>query len=193
MKKLLTFCLFISICFFASAQKSQGKHLRFSSINQFGLLNGEAGSSYDVTSINGVAIGRWTSGVGVGIDGYVNRSIPVFAAIRREFGNRRNVPFVYADAGLNYTWLNQVQKEQKGLPYDTEPGLYAGGGVGVKMKTNSGFAVLMSAGYSYKQSKETVPQQFWWIRPPFPTEEGQQVDRLNSQFKRIVIRLAFQL
>ena len=191
MKHIITLILF---CLFSEASYSQAmktNKVKFTSINQVGLLNGDAGADYDIRTINGISIGKWSIGAGVGIDDYINRSIPLFLDVRRDLGKRNNTPFVYASGGVNYTWLNHVQKEQKGLPYSTTPGGYADAGVGLKMKTKGSVAVILSAGFSYKQSLETVTPQVWWIWPSPVMED--QTERLNSQFRRVVIRLGIQL
>lgn len=168
----------------------QPTSLKFSSINQLGLLNGSGGVSYDLQTINGIAKGPWLLGLGVGIDNYISRSIPVFVDVQRELGSKHHVPFLYADGGLNYTWLNQVQKEQKGLPYATTPGLYMGGGIGVKLKGAHSSSLVMSVGYSFKQSKETVQPPTWLMPFPFPGQtEADMREHLDSKFRRIVVRI----
>jgi hypothetical protein len=180
--------------FSQSVEKKNKPGIRFSSVNQLGLLNGSYGASYDLQTINGVALKTWSVGVGVGFDNYINRSIPLFIDMRKEFGTKSKVPFIYADGGLNYTWLTQVQKEQKGLPYATTPGLYWDAGLGLKLKSKSNVAVLLSVGFSYKQSKETVQPSYWMMPWPLPGQsERDFTERLNSQFRRIVVRLGIQI
>ncbi len=158
-----------------------------------GLLHGEAGAHYDLRTINGVSIGKWTVGLGLGIDNYAGRSVPVFIEGRKEFGKKNNLPFLYAGAGLNHTWLTTDQKRQKGGEYSTTPGMYVDAGIGVKLNTKSKTAVVLSTGFSYKQSKETVVPPVWFTPWPMPGNPDGSPEKLNSQYRRIVVRLGIQI
>jgi hypothetical protein len=166
--------------------------IKFSSINQFALLNGNGGTSYALQTVNGVKLNSWFVGAGVGLDMYSKRSVPVFLGTRKYFGSKPNKPFLYADGGLNYTWLNFIEKENAGSAYSTSPGLYMDAGFGVKLRSKGGVAMVMSAGYSYKQSKETVYPWGGFMPAVFPVPDYQP-ERLNSQYRRIVVKLGIQL
>ncbi len=188
------YCALSPLTFCQSIEKNNRPRIRFNSVNQLGLLNGNYGASYDLQTINGIAVKTWCVGVGIGFDNYINRSIPLFIDMRKEFGTSSKVPFIYADGGLNYTWLTQVQREQKGLPYSTTPGLYWNAGIGIKLKSKSNIAMLLSAGFSYKQSKEIVQPAYWIMPWPIPGQtESDFNEKLNSQFRRIVVRIGIQI
>ncbi len=192
---IIASCISVHAANCQSAQRTKPKNkIKFSTTNQVGLLNGGGGASYSLQTINGIALGKWGVGVGVGIDNYINRSIPVFLQITRDLTVTNNRPFIYGGAGLNYTWLTDVDRQQKGLSYSTTPGLIADAGLGYKIKLNGGTALLFSAGYSYKQSKETVESWRWlpW-QPIVGGNPEAQFDQLNSQYRRIVIKVGIQL
>ena len=184
--------LLITTALFAQEKKTNKSTIQFNSFNQVGLLNGDAGASYDVQSINGISKGKWGVGIGVAIDNYINRSVPVFLNVRRELTNNINRPFIYAGSGLNYNWLTGFQKEGKGLPYSTTPGLFFDAGIGYKIQSKNRVGFVMSAGYSYKQSKELVGSQSWGMPWPMPGQT-QNLEKINSQFRRIVIRVGIDL
>ena len=58
--------------------------MRFQSILQAGLLLGESRSEFEIQSINGVKWKTFSGGVGVGIDNYVFRTVPVFIDLRTD-------------------------------------------------------------------------------------------------------------
>ncbi|HVY74956.1 MAG TPA: hypothetical protein VG890_09015, partial [Puia sp.] len=76
---------------------SSSKAWQFHSINQVGLLEGESGSSWQLQTVNGMSYKSWFAGIGVGLDYYRLRGIPLFLDLRKTFGHSRNKPFVYAD------------------------------------------------------------------------------------------------
>jgi hypothetical protein len=120
----------------------QNKQIKFSSINQVGLLSGSSGEAFMLQTINGLKKDKWFAGAGTGLDFYRERTIPLFLAIRRDLINRINTPFVYADAGINFSWLNSFQKQQKQFPISS-PGLIYDLGIGWKLsgKNNRGLRI----------------------------------------------------
>lgn len=171
----------------ASAQKGK---INFSSINQIGFLSGGKGNSWMFQTINGIKKDRSFAGIGIGLDFYEERTIPVFLDIRRDLTNKKNTPFAYADGGINISWLNFVQREAKGFP-KTSPGLFYDLGVGWKLAGKNNRSFLISAGYSFKQVKEKV-KSVWWIAPTQQLESD-NYERYNYLYRRIVIKAGFML
>lgn len=194
MKNILPlFILLVSIPAFSQSGAPAVKKIKFSSVNQFGLLNGSNGASYDIRTINGISYRNWLVGLGVGIDNYESRSVPVFMSLRKEFSHKINVPFLYADGGLNYTWLSSDQKGIRGGDYSTSPGMYLDGGIGMKIPTKNNFAVLLSTGFSYKQTHETITREVWITPWPMPGGEGSDnAEHWNRKYRRIVVRVGLQ-
>ena len=168
----------------------QSKKIKFSSINQLGLLSGSKGEAFMLQTINGVKKDKWFAGVGTGLDYYKERTVPLFLDIRRDLINRMNTPFVYADAGINFSWLNSLQKQQKQFP-TSSPGLFYDLGIGWKLsgKNNRGF--IFSAGYSFKQVKEKV--KYPWRLAPTSQLESENYERYNYLYRRVVVKVGFQL
>ena len=168
----------------------QNKKIKFSSINQVGLLSGSSGEAFMLQTINGLKKDKWFAGAGTGLDFYRERTIPLFLAIRRDLINRINTPFVYADAGINFSWLNSFQKQQKQFPISS-PGLIYDLGIGWKLSGKNNRAYIFSAGYSFKQVKEKV-KSLWWSAPA-PQLESENYESHNYLYRRIVIKVGFQL
>lgn len=168
----------------------QNQTIKFSSINQVGLLSGYRGEAFMLQTINGIKKEKWFAGAGTGLDFYKERTIPLFIDIRRDFGNKKNTPFAYADAGINFLWLNFIQREQKQFP-TSSPGLFYDIGVGWKLSGRNNRGLLFSAGYSFKQVKENI--KYTWWPAPTPQLESENYQRYNYLYRRIIIKLGLQL
>jgi hypothetical protein len=80
---ILGFLVISSIC---HAQKNAA--WQFHSINQLGLLEGQIGSAFQIQTINGAQYKSWFGGIGIGLDYYRFRSIPLFLDFRKDFGKK---------------------------------------------------------------------------------------------------------
>lgn len=167
----------------------QNQKIKFGAVNQVGLLSGDKGEAFMVQTINGIKKDKWFTGVGAGLDFYNERTVPLFIDIRRDLTAKKNTPFAYADAGLNFSWLNAMQRAEKQI-FKTSPALYCDLGVGWKLsgKNNGGF--LISAGYNFKQVKEKVRNVIW---DPVSQTTIETSDRYNYSYRRIVIKVGFML
>lgn len=175
---------------FTYTARGQDQKIKFSSVNQMGLLAGGRGEAFMIQTINGIKKGKWFAGAGTGLDFYNERTIPLFLDVRRDVTNRKNTPFAYADAGMNFLWLNFIQREQQQIS-TSSPGLFYDLGIGWKLsgKNNRGF--IFSAGYSFKQVKEKV--KFSWWTFPTPQLENENYEHHNYLFRRVVIKVGVQL
>ncbi len=137
---------------------SQGEnmthHPLFHSINNIGLLKGAFGNSFQLETINGIQYGKWFGGLGIGIDEYRLRTIPLFIDLRKEIGKSVNKWFVFADAGCSVYW--QRDSDVKTFLGDShvKNGFCAAAGTGYSIKLNRQLHLLLSGGYSYKAMKE---------------------------------------
>lgn len=187
-------CLSLAIPFLllsvkiASGQNEIHK-IKYSTINQVGLLTGEKGEAVMLQTINGIKKNKSFTGIGVGLDFYGHRSIPLFLNYRREFSKNNNTPYVYADAGINFLWLNFIQKEQMQFP-SSSPGFYYDLGVGWKLSADNRQGFIISAGYSLKQVTYKVAS---YSIAPTPQMQSDNYDRYNFLYRRLIIKIGFQL
>jgi hypothetical protein len=130
---LVTLAMFLC-CSAGLTQKTEGKKgLQFQSINQGGILIGSAEGALQLQTVNGVRSNTWFTGLGVGLDYYHVRSIPVFLDVRKDIWNKQKTPFVYADGGYNFPFLSK-RNNQEALwmgDYDKGGGLYYEAGFGI--------------------------------------------------------------
>jgi len=134
----------------------------FRSINQVGILDGEHGTSFQINTINGARYKTWFAGVGVGLDYYYFRTIPLFLDLRKGFHLGAGQIFVFADPGMHFAWLTDQQKVVLGDSRQLDNisnGFYINGGLGYSLRFKSGVEWLLSAAYSYKQTtgKQQMP------------------------------------
>lgn len=167
----------------------QKRKIKYSCVNTVGLVAGNQGQALSIETINGLYKDRWFAGIGAGLDLYADRTVPLFVDIRRDITKAKNTPFVYVDGGLNFLWLNSIQKEQRGFP-STSPGGFYGVGFGWKLSGKNRRAIVCSAGYSFKQAKEKIPS---FDSGPYPDFNDKNFDRYSFVYRTIVIRLGFQL
>lgn len=144
MKKLIGFFFMLfSIC--AMAQKTKPA---FVASVQGGLLEGEAGSAFQLKAISGFQKQAWSAGIGVGLDYYHTRSLPLFLDLRKSFGKGEKAPFVYANGGYHFPWLKTEEQEWNDV--ETKGGLYIDAGIGYAFPAFKNTKLFFSAGYSQK-------------------------------------------
>ncbi len=183
---LLSLFLFISIGLLA--QKTGAKKYSFHSINSIGVVNGSNGAAAVLQTVNGFRNGPLFAGIGVGLDYYQYRSVPLFADVRYEFGQKKNKLFAYADAGINCSWVAGTFDDEMGIwwgnPSDFSNGLYTDAGIGLTTSFRNGNAFVLSLGYSRKTMKETFAYFDWQTNEPV-------TDVNTYRFNRIMIKLGF--
>ena len=183
----LTFGL-MAISFFSFAQqKNTSDSWRFQSTVNVGLLEGQTGSAFQLQTINGARYKSWFAGVGLGLDFYRFRTIPLFLDIRKEFGSDLNKVFIYADGGISFSWVTDQEK----LGYADEHfnnGFYSDLGLGYKMAVGKKNAVLISLGYSYKKLTESYTSYYYYPDyPPGPAPKEQ----INYSLNRLSIKMGW--
>ncbi|MFI5156668.1 MAG: hypothetical protein ACHQEM_10805 [Chitinophagales bacterium] len=166
----------------AQQNKSQNQWI-FHSYNLLGLLEGEAGSAFQLQTVNGVQHGSWFTGLGVGIDNYQFRSVPLFLDIRKFFGKEPAPFFVYGDAGIQYPWVKSSQKMLYQSSFSN--GFYADAGIGHLHKFGPGLALSFSIGYTYKDATETSPS----YACPFAGPCYDNATSLSYELNRITLKI----
>jgi hypothetical protein len=159
----------------------------FHALVQGGFLEGQKGTSLQLQTINGFQHKTWFGGIGVGLDYYFVRSIPVFADFRKNLFSERLPLFVYADAGMHFPWVKKGVETQWHTS-DFESGFFYELGLGYKAKLNSRNALVFSAGFSQKQMAELRKDPYIWGPP------GMQVhtNRFDYKLNRISVKAGFQ-
>lgn len=182
--------IFILISIISFAQKKSDNY-KFHSINSLSFLNGENEVSAGLQSVNGFQKGSWFGGIGVGIDYYIYRTVPVFADIRYEFGKNQNKFFAYADGGISFTWKADVQ----GAPIMDWPvnpsvskyfnGYFTDAGFGYSIHMKKAGAFVLSLGHSHKTLREDVTYTDW-------RTQQLTTDIYRYRFNRIAVKVGWR-
>jgi hypothetical protein len=153
MKPVFIALLFVMVTFRSLAQK---KNVQFQSINLVGIVGGEKEVGYAYQSINGIKFSNWFSGIGIGVDDYRYKTLPLFIDGRWFFGERHKA-FLYGEIGYNFPLKNKPGKEiYYYSSYDFKGGIYTGVGIGLKFSLNKFSSLEFSLGHSYKELQNKV-------------------------------------
>lgn len=175
-------------------QKATAATCQFHSINSIGLLEGSAGSAFQIQTINGAQYKSWFGGIGLGLDYYRYRTVPFFIDLRKEFGKNVNKLFAYSDLGINFGWVTDKQKTQYVMDDKFANGFYSDLGLGYKVNLGKNGGLLMSLGYTYKKVIESyrLPLYFYGnsinSEPPLNDQTVQYSYSLN----RITIKIGWE-
>jgi hypothetical protein len=184
--------IFSGDCF--AQQKTANQKIQFHSFNSVGLIEGEAGSAFQPQTINGFQYKSWFYGIGVGLDYYRLRTIPLFADMRKEFGKNGNKFFVYADAGMNFYWKEDKDAKQFYINDKFKNGFYGEAGFGYKFRLDSKTGVFISGGYSYKKLTETGSNGYFDPGWPITGINGYDYppERINYNLNRLVLKAGIE-
>ncbi|HEX6334877.1 MAG TPA: hypothetical protein VFZ78_11665 [Flavisolibacter sp.] len=181
MKKILL-VMFLA----ASIVTTHGQEkIKFQSMLQAGLLEGELGSSLQLHTVNGIRFKTWSAGVGAGLDYYHTRSIPVFLDLRKRILRNPQSPFLYAGGGYHFPWEKKQTDQQWGYYYDrnTSGGLYYDAGIGYQLPVKNSM-LYFTAGYTYKRFSQEVPQPVMCITWPCP----EVMQTFDYQVRRLSVK-----
>ncbi len=159
---LIIAALFPALSF--SQAKKPGSSLN--SIVSVGVVAGESAAKPLFQAATGLVYGRYFTGIGVGLDYYKFKSIPLFVDWRVDF-DRKRMAFVYANGGYNFpfdnhssfNWVAKTTDEFRG-------GLFMDAGVGYSIRLNSVNRLLISTGYTLKSIRNKVGYISCPILPP---------------------------
>ena len=162
--RILTLLIFILLSCSISAQD---KRAVFQTTVQGGLLEGEIGSSYHLNAINGIRYRTWSTGIGVGLDYYHTRSIPLFLDFKKSIFTRERSPFLFMSGGYHFLWDKEDPNNYWGSTVENKGGLYYSGGIGYQFPLNR-TSLFFAAGYSYKEFSKEISQPVYCITWPCP-------------------------
>jgi hypothetical protein len=166
----------------------------FQSMVTVGLLEGQTGSSFQLQTINGARFKSWFAGIGLGLDYYRIRTIPLFVDIRKEFGKSKDKFFIYADGGVSFCWATDMQKSDYLPNQQFHNGFYSDLGLGYKTAVGKSSALLISLGYSYKKASESYVLPYYYYQGYYPTymmQNGSN-DQINYSLNRLSMKIGWE-
>jgi hypothetical protein len=174
--------------------EGQGKKAwGFRSISSVGLVKGSLGYDGIIQTINGVYWKNWSAGLGVGLDYYSHKTIPLFFDLRRTLPILKNKTFLYADLGES---LPPRQHHSEDVWYGTvytsyDGGLYYDLGLGYAIPIGKK-DLLLSLGYSQKEWKEkNEPVLTEGYYPPWSWRPG--IEQYHDTYRRLSLKLCIRL
>jgi hypothetical protein len=191
--KTVFFCIILFIVArSASAQKKNSRDgWKFHSINAVGFLEGQAGSAFQLQTVNGAKYKSWFGGIGVGLDYYRYRTVPLFFDLRKEFFSGTDKLFVYADAGFSFSWVADDQKDNY-LAAKFSNGFYNDMGLGYKRNISKNNAIIVSAGYSFKKLVETYNQMYFGPLITLGSGPEYPPQQINYSLNRLSIKIGWE-
>ena len=185
------FLLLLTLVTVVSFGQKKTAAYKFHSINNLSLINGDKAVSGGLQSINGFQKGSLFAGVGVGLDYYLYRTVPLFADFRYEFGKTKNKFFAYADGGVNFDWVEENYYDGPIFIWDGSTnttefhnGAYTDLGLGYMVGTKKGGGLVLSLGHSYKSLKKTISYPDWRTQETI-------TDVYNYNLNRIVLKVGW--
>ena len=184
MKLKILFLLSVAVLAFEKIQAQQ--KFKFTSTHLAGILMGSSEPAFQVQSINGVRYKDYSAGIGVGMDNYYYKSIPVFLHLTRKISIKNMSPFVYTDIGLNFPedrtpdveyW--QTRKYSNGLYFDL--------GIGYSVPLYKKMSMTFSLGYSQKHMDEKRDQGYF-IGFPNRIYHEMPSEYYSYSFRRIALK-----
>lgn len=164
-KKSFLIAVFVSAAFSLPAQPQKPA---YTAAVAAGLAGGESGPVFQLQAANGLRYKTWSAGIGVGLDYYHTRSVPLFLLLNKAFTPNAKTAFVYLDGGYNYPWLKAEDEEL--FVTDKKGGLYAAGGIGFALPVWGAHGFFLSTGYQVKRLTKTVNTMPWLSVWPPPKE-----------------------
>jgi hypothetical protein len=182
--------LILSAGICSAQQKTQACPWQFHSVNNIGLLEGQTGSSFQLQTINGAQFKSWFAGVGLGLDFYRYRTIPLFLDLRKEFGKSSNKLFLFTDLGTNFSWVTDNEKTSYELNDNFGGGFYFEGGLGYKISVSKNNSLLLSLGYSYKKLYETYDYPVYLMYTQ--NSMNNWSEKINYSLNRLSIKIGWE-
>ena len=157
------------------------------------LMNGTSQVGAQLSAQVGVEFSKgWTAGMGSAIDYYYFRSVPVFAEVKKYFGNGPRRLFAFAATGVNIAWpTDEDQMNTSGWNIigknDFDLGMYADIGIGYTLYNRHQRGLFTGLGYSVKTMSESHTEQIW---NGFTTSQAQR--KTDYTFNRVLIRIGYK-
>lgn len=174
-----TLIIALLLCFYAATAQ---KKIQYQTSIEAGLLEGQQGSAIQIHLSPGIKMNTWNVGMGVGLDYYDVRSIPVYLNLQKSVFSKDRSPFLYLKGGYHFPWVKNADNDRNWWQQkETMGGLYYNGGIGYQLPALKGGSLFFAAGYSYKFYAEETSQQVVCITQPCPEYK----ERFEYKLRRV--------
>lgn len=182
--------LAVSLLLMLNAMGQQVGKIKYHSINNAGLVIGKSDNTLQLQTINGIKYKTYSAGIGIGLDDYYFKTVPLFVDLRKNLSEKKSTPFAYLDLGASIPWDRAKIETWTTSYYKT--GFLYDMGIGYSVPIKGKFAFNFSAGYSEKILNETRESSLWTDYFPGPAP-GNYKDTADYRytFRRISLRIGF--
>jgi hypothetical protein len=166
----------------------QGNASKMHTIVSVGVAAGESTAKPLGQVSAGYTYNRFFTGLGLGVDQYRFKSIPLFADWRMNIGKSRSV-FVFANGGYNFSYgkepgdLNSFKTSDR-----YSGGVYFDAGMGYRLRLSAAHRLSLSAGYSQKNIVNEVGYPYPCFNPPC----SEEVYRYHYNLGRVTGKLSWE-
>ena len=185
------FLLAASLLLMMNAIGQQNEKPRFNTIFNAGLVVGKSDNNLQLQSINGIKYKTYSAGIGVGVDNYYFKTIPLFIDLRKNIFEEKFTPFVYADFGTSIPW-DRAKVEPWTTSYYSS-GFFYDMGVGYSIPIKGRLALNISAGYSEKKLNESHETSYWIWRDFPPYDIPSTTNKDTTYYKYTLRRFSFKI
>jgi hypothetical protein len=183
--------LAVSLLLMMNVIGQQGGKIKFHSINNTGLLVGKTDNNLQLQTINGIKYKTFSAGIGIGLDNYYFRTVPLFIDLRKSFLEKKLTPFVYLDLGASIPWDRAKVESWSTSYYKT--GFFYDMGLGYSIPIKGRLELNISAGYSEKNLNETRETSYWIWRDFPPYDVPSTVNKDTTYYKYTLRRFSFKI
>src|SRR5215212_7410263 len=181
------FLLFTTTILLISVANAQGSgKIKFGSINSIGWLKGASRNMVQAQSINGIRYKSFFGGIGVGLDNYYYKTIPVFVDFRKNILSKKSTPFVYVDLGISFP-KDRIETQSSWTRNEYKAGSYYDIGAGYMFPLLKKISFSLAIGYSQKTSRRdwvySVPREV----APYGFDDVNR-DIYNYTFRRLSLK-----
>lgn len=159
-------------------------------ITSVGAIAGQSPAKLSGQVSGGFVNENFFTGIGVGFDGYLFNSIPLFADVRMNFGKRR-LAFVYLNPGFNFPLKQNGAINTWTIKNKFTGGLYTDAGIGNKVVIGKKTKLLFCAGYSFKQVRNDITYSYFIWDDFYPS--SQETSHYHYNLGRVVVKLGIEI
>lgn len=176
------------LCMNGWAQPKDRPHFR--SLVSVGLLEGGSDENLQLQAINGFQFRGYSLGIGLGLDHYYVKTVPLFLDLRKNLWQKAQTPFVYAESGISFPWKRNTTETGGNSTYGN--GFLYDAGAGYSLRVKGKLLFNLSAGYSTKYLKETR-ETINWILRDFPPYNSDQFTKDTTYYRYTLRRFSFRI